>query len=201
MARRPSHVVAALSRPEGRDVIWQAIRKLRMFTILHVEHETRINTDTIKSYLHGLTHAGYLAVVSKSHRDGRGRQTPQVWKLERDAGVEAPRVTRDGKPVVQGQARQQMWVTMRALKTFTYVDLAASASTEACQVAVPDAKDYCKHLAQARYLVVAEPGRSRKPAVYRFVKYTGPKAPQVQRIQQVFDPNLKRVVTAQEARA
>lgn len=194
VARKPSDVLAALPRPQGRDAIWSAIRKCRKFTAFELEHECRCNLGTIKTYLTGLTAAGFLAREFRARRDGKGKYARSEWKLVRDVGVEAPRVTRIGAEVTQGRARQQMWVAMRTTKVFTHPELSLTASTELCVVNVEDCKVYVQTLARAGYLVVSERGRSRHPAVYRFIKNTGPKAPQIQRIKQVFDPNLRRVM-------
>lgn len=194
MARKPVDVLAASARPQGRDAIWVAIRKCRKFTVLELEHECRANLGTIKTYLDGLTAAGYLRVAQQGYRDEKGQYTQATWVLVRDVGVIAPRVTRTGAPVTQGNARQQMWVAMRASKTFTHPELAFTASTEHCVIDVEDCKKYVQALARAEYLVLVERGRPQHPAVYRFVKNTGPKAPQIQKVQQVWDPNLKQVM-------
>jgi hypothetical protein len=224
MARKPADVIATAPRPQGRDVIWAAIRKLREFTLLELEHKTRINTRTIRTYIEGLTRAGYLEVgdtnivvadddgnvvisgngnvavagtgntVMVSARDGAGKFTAAWWRLIRDVGIGAPRVTRAGKPVTQGQSRLQMWRAMRSARTFTYGELAYIASTDTCVVSEVDAKSYTLLLARAGYLAVIEHGRPRHQTVFRLARNTGPKPPQIQRFKQVWDPNLKQVM-------
>ncbi|MBI2801279.1 MAG: hypothetical protein HYX63_13540 [Gammaproteobacteria bacterium] len=191
MARKPVDVLAASARPQGRDAIWAAIRACRQFTLLDLEHHCRANMSTIKTYLNGLTAAGYLQTTYDVNEDGRPMQ---LWRLMLDTGIEAPRVTKTGEPVTQGRARQQMWQTMRAIKAFTHPDLALSASTELCLVDMDDCKSYVHALARAGYLTVEQRGRPYHPALYRFVKNTGPKAPQIQKVKQVWDPNLKQVM-------
>jgi hypothetical protein len=194
MARKPAHVLAAAPRPQGRDAIWSAIRTCRKFTVLDLEHHCRANVGTIKTYLEGLTNAGYLRITRQRSRDALGHWTEGMWELIRDVGVVAPRVTRAGAPVTQGNARQQMWVAMRATKTFTHPELAYIASTEHCVIDIEDCKKYVQMLARAGYLVLVERGRPQHPAVYRFTRNTGPKSPQIQKVQQVWDPNLKQVM-------
>lgn len=194
MARRPSHLLAAAPRPQGRDVIWAAIRKLRDFSLLDLEHETRVKVATIRTFVRGLVRAHYLEVSAAAHRDENGRQIAFRWRLVKDTGVEAPRVTRDGKPVTQGQSRQQLWRAMRSARTFTHGELAYIASTDTCVVSEVDAKSYVLLLARAGYLVVIEKGNPRHQSVYRLAKNTGPKPPQIQRFKQVWDPNLKQVM-------
>lgn len=196
MPRKPVHLTATAARPQGRDVIWAAIRKLGTFTTLDLEGETHVKEATIRTYVMGLERAGYLQRIDNAPGRIPGAIRAARWKLSNDVGVEAPRVTRQGKPVTQGGAREQMWRTMRILGTFTYRDLAIQASTETQPVAEDDAKSYCRYLDRAGYLRLTEKGGPGKLNVYRFItaRYTGPKPPMVQRVRQVFDPNLNQVV-------
>jgi hypothetical protein len=190
MARKPAHLASAGGKTTGRQGIWEAIRAMRTgITVKALSVATDIHEATIRTYFNGLVAAGYIAEGA----------------LVRDTGIEAPRVTRDGRPVTQGAAREQMWRTMRMLSgDWSWRDLAVAASTEAVPVAEADAADYCAHLAKAGYLAVTDCGRGAvkgvkgggAPTRYRFVRarYSGPKPPQVQRVQSVYDPNLRRVV-------
>jgi len=197
MARKPAHLEQAGPKPTGRRAVWAAIRAQRTgFTLASLGQATRIHRDTIRTYLRGLEAAGYIVRAAEE-------SAPAAYSLTRDVGIEAPRVTRDGKPVTQGLAREQMWRTMRMLKgDWSWRDLAIAASTETQPVAESDAADYCANLHRAGYLVVAEPGRAARPGLaaaatrYRFVpgRNTGPRPPMVQRLSSVFDPNLGRVV-------
>lgn len=189
--RKPADLVVDEKHPQGRDAVWAAIRKLRTFSKLDLEAETRAPLGTLQTYLRGLTLAGYLS------RSDSARLTPATWTLVRDVGVEAPRVTRDGKTVTQGDASQRMWQTMRIVKQFTLAELVAVA-----QVDYLAARSYVRLLLRARYLrstIEAVPRRGRQ-AQYRLVPAldTGPRAPMIQRIRQVWDPNLQRVMWPQE---
>lgn len=206
MARKPVDLIAAAARPEGRQVIWGAIRTLRhSITVSQIEDVTRIKEATIRTYVRGLERAGYLRKIA--HACERATHVPgsfeaAVYELINDCGVEAPRVTRNGEQVTQGRAREQMWRTMRVLREFSWRELAVQASTEEQQVKPEDARDYIKHLHAAGYLACARPAKpGHKPgtgtlAQYRLLpsKYTGPQPPMIQRVKQVFDPNLGRVV-------
>lgn len=195
MARRPVHLTSAGKRPEGRQVVWEAIRRLRTFKISDLEDKTRITEETIRTYVTGLTRAGYLEREDYERAPGEPFQ-PSVWRLLRDVGIEAPRVRKDGSVVTQGRGREQLWRTIRILGEFDYRELAIQASTEVHQIAMKEAQTYCQYLHRAGYLVdiiAAVPGR---PARYRLLpsRYSGPQAPQIQRIRQVWDPNLQQVV-------
>ena len=168
---------------------------------MDIEDSTRIKPATILSYLTGLTKAGYLKRIpgKKNTKNSQGCNIIErlsQWELINDIGVEAPRVTKTGKPVIQGNKRENMWRTMKVVKQFTSRQLAINATTESCKVGFADSKDYCRYLAYAGYLAVVKKGLGQQQTVYKFMKSknTGPKPPMIQRIKQVFDPNLGEVV-------
>lgn len=187
-----------------RDAIWAGIRELRHeFTINDLESKTRASKDTIKNYLSGLVIAGYIERLDRLHRQptlGAARITTAftsyLYSLLKDVGVEAPRVDRKGNPVTQGLARENMWRTMRIIKRFNIRHLVVHASTEETPVKESDAKDYIKYLKAAGYVRIVQkraPGRS---TTFQFIeaRYSGPRPPMVQKIGQVYDPNLREVV-------
>lgn len=184
----------------GRDGMWEAMRKLHRFTALDIEHQTRCVLGTIKTYLQSLKKAGFIEIVDHVHEAKHGLQSAGKWKaavyeLKRDS-LDTPRVKRNGEVVTMGTGREQMWRTMRAIKVFTYIDLALHSSTEECLVSEPDARHYIKYLKRAGYIVEIEKAKPPKPARYQFVpgSYTGPRPPMVQRTLQVYDPNINAVV-------
>lgn len=195
MARKPVHLTEAGGKPQGRQAIWEAIRRLKEFTARALVFGTDIHPRTITAYLAGLEAAAYLERITG------GSIGTATYRLIRDTGIEAPRVTGDGRPVIQGAARAAMWRSMKMLRgEFTAPDLAVAASTEETPVAETDARDYCKHLAAAGYLQVMRKGlpgaKKGQGNRYRFVpaRDTGPKAPMVQRVKTVWDPNERRIV-------
>lgn len=196
MPRKPVHLMASARRPEGRQVIWQAIRRLHRFSLHDLERATRIHETTLKTYLVGLTNAGYLARVDAEEPAAEVRYQPAYWSLVRDIGIEAPRVRKDGTEVTQGRGREQMWRTMRIIGEFNAGELAVQASTEEHRVDPAEAKHYCHYLYKAGYLARTQAARRGSLARYRLLpsRYTGPQPPQIQRIRQLWDPNLGRVV-------
>ncbi len=180
----------------SREALWAAMRRLRRFTVRQVTEETRLGQDTARDYVRGLEAAGYLARVGTvATGSGTVGARAVVYELVRDVGVEAPRVRKDGTEVTQGRGREQMWRTMKVLGEFSARDLAVHASTEAHAVSLEDAKHYIRYLVKAGYVAVVL-GRKGEPYRYRLLpsKNTGPRAPMIQRVRQVFDPNLGRVV-------
>ena len=187
MARKPIDQ----TRPEEkRQAVWEALRTLPEFTVTELAHHTRLGKATIRDYLIGLERAGYLEKIAQG-----GPGAASIWRLSRDAGRHAPRVTKNGAPVSMGQGRLQMWRAMRVLGRFTAQDLAIHASTEEHQVATNEAVTYCRFLWRAGYLTQQGPH-------YQFVRrrYSGPKPPMIQRVKQVYDPNLEQVVWSQGGR-
>ena len=175
--RRPVDKLAETGQQPPRIALWAAIRRLREFRVCEVRDDARVNNATTRDYLAGLLAAGYLS------RDGG------VYTLVRDVGVEPPRVTRDGRPTRNGAASEAMWRAMRILRGFTARELAAHCSTPEVPISDIYARDYCRFLARAGYLR-SHDGR------YQMVpgRATGPRAPQIQRVKQVWDPHERRVV-------
>lgn len=183
--------LAAKGGAYGRQAMWEAMRALRRFTLADLDH-LNVERDTIKTYVRSLVQGGYLNAERQAGTGGR--YAPAAYELVRDVGLEAPRLRRNGTPVLQGQAREQMWRAMKMLGQFTPRDLSVTASTEAVAVNEEDAKSYVKHLFAAGYLAVLRPGKPpRTQGLYRLAKNTGPKPPMVTRAKVVFDPNLGRI--------
>lgn len=201
--RQPIHLQAA-GRLTPRERVWMAIRELRQdFSQYQLARRADVDDGTVATYLRSLVKAGYIERTGARVRSVEGATVspaafPEyLYRLARDVGVEAPRLTRDGHEVTQGRSREQMWRAMKALKTFTAAELAYAASTDEHRVSEEDAKDYLKHLRRAGYLGLAAPHvPGRAQARYQFIaaRNTGPKAPMVQRVKQVYDPNLGKVV-------
>ncbi|MGE4334567.1 MAG: hypothetical protein AB7E55_01150 [Pigmentiphaga sp.] len=164
----------------GRDALWAAIRRLKAFTVAEVRRETRASKGQAADYVACLLAAGIVERIESE----RGR-----YVLVQDRGPVAPRVREDGSAVTQGIGRLRMWRAMKVLGTFTPRELAIHSTLEDHAVAEKEADDYCRHLAHAGYL-------ARRGGSYLFLvsRYTGPKPPMIQRVKQVYDPNIGKVV-------
>ncbi len=170
---------------DSRDALWAAIRTRETFTIPAIREVTRLGYDTVREYILGLEAAGYVA------RAGGGGSVGQaVLYLALRLPHEAPRVRSDGTPVTQGQGREQLWRTIPILKEFSPRELALASSIEEHTVSEAEAKHYCLYLHRAGYLARITTGRYRHLPSRR----SGPLPPQIQRIRQVWDPNLGAVV-------
>lgn len=189
MSRHPAD---KLRPDQSRQAIWDIIRRDKTVALNQVYKEIRLSLDTVRDYLYGLTAAGYL--------ERNMPNTTWLYTLIKDNGQEAPRVRKDGTPVTQGLAREQMWRALGIFgqkgRTFTVRDLTLFASTRDIPVAEADVKAYCYHLHLSGYLQEVTPGSPGKLTVYRmlFSKWTGPKPVQIQRTRRCFDPNTGTVV-------
>lgn len=170
-------------RPSNRQAVWDYIRAhARGFDLEGIVRKTDIHQRTVESYLEGLAKAGYIAAEGK---------TPHCYKLMRDTGVEAPRVKSDGSPARSVLGQEAIWRSMRTLKTFDKHDLA-----ETSDVPLRTAQSYLTMLLPAGYLRIVMAGKPGHAARYQLILNTGPRPPMIQRVKQVFDPNLGKVVWA-----
>lgn len=204
MPRKPAHLLPA-GCLSSRDRVWAAIRTLKQFTLTDIWCKARVHQATSKPFVDGLVRAGYvreLGSVNFIAKSAVVAVDEMLYELARDAGVIAPRVRRDGSAVTQGLGREQLWRTARILKEFDARELALAASTDRVRVAHSEANHYCSYLQRAGYFAIARASKPGTAARYRFVpaRYTGPRAPMIQRVRQVYDPNLGEVTWAQDAR-
>jgi hypothetical protein len=116
----------------------------------------------------------------------------RTYRLLKDS-LDAPRILPDGTVTDVHPGTQRMWNTIRARKVFNLSDLHALSSTTRHPVARSAAAQYLKYLEYAGYVRKVE-GKEISRATYRIVKNTGPKAPVIQRVRQVWDPNVRKVV-------
>lgn len=193
--------MAALAKPTGRrpadqsvagrQEMWLALKRVpENITISGIANEAKVHRSTVLRYLKALTAAGYLSA------NPAPQGQPGTWVLIRDVGHHAPRVRADGSAVTQGEITRQLWQAMIGLKDFDFRDLMHGSSID-----IPEAtaKDYCKRLLAAGYLRVlrkADP-HAHRIARYRLIRPSGPNAPQVQRVRQVYDPNTGAVYAAE----
>lgn len=186
MSRRPVDVVAKSRDPEGRQVIWDEMRALGgTFTREQINKATMITPQTIGAYIECLVAGGYLERIEGGE--------VLSWRIVKDCH-HAPRLRRDGSPAKSGGGTENMWRTMRMAGQFTPRDVAAMATTDTVTVAESTAKQYCAKLLACGYLRVVQkaiPGK--RQATYRLIRNSGPKAPMIQRVRVVFDPNTNSV--------
>lgn len=180
---------------QTRQAIWAAVRQLDLyyptFTAAQVHGALPGATprSRVYDYLAGLCAGGYLARVPMQGADRR----VVYYRLERDAGIEAPRVTKGGGSVTHGRAREALWTALRVLRAPMGVrELIAHASGLDLVVTKANALDYLRWLTRGGYC--AKQVRPDRTGLYLLVRNTGPLPPQVQRSKQLWDPNTRQVV-------
>lgn len=172
----------------GQARYWEVMRELSVrgsWTIRDVHGRCNGDRREVGDYVRRLVKAGYVQAVGEAPGSG----TPAVLYTLSKGGQEPPRVREDGTECPPTR-RENMWRAMRMIKAFTLADLVAAASTEEVMISAEDAKDYVRYLTRAKYLRRI-PGRL---VVWRIINDTGPLPPQVQRVRQVWDPNLRQIM-------
>ncbi len=176
---------------KGYEAIWQHIlnHKGKTFSVHDIEIHTNVDKETVRDHIKRFMRGGYIEQVENNLIKNN------IYRLCNPVKI-APRLNRKGAESTQGLGREQMWRTMKMLGIFSKHDLAVHASTTSIQVKVTTAEDYIKFLNRAGYLVQIKKSKGKCPAEYRFLtsKNTGYKAPMIQRVKNVYDPNLKKVV-------
>ena len=186
---------APIAARTPRERLWAAMRELRVFTrrqLLAAVNKGATLQDAVtvsiaSDYLASLVRAGILCM----ERDGRVASAA-TYVLAKDVGVRAPRVRKNGE-LLPESGRTRMWRAAHVLRQFGLRELVAAASLPGAAIALSEADGYCRWLVRAGYLLARGKEYVMVPA-----RYTGPKAPQILRIQQLYDPNLGKVVLSNE---
>ena len=173
-----------------RQRIWEAIRSSSTeFTTDGISRRSKVELDIVRSYMKSLALGGWISISSKG-----GIGQPNIFTLQRDNGIEAPRVRKDGSEVVQGSVNEAMWGAICVLMEFTSQQIA-----EISGASPATAKTYCRMLAKAGYLQPISKGKGVGKGgittVWQSVRSrnSGPRAPMITRLKAVYDPNLHEV--------
>lgn len=185
-----------------RNMAWTCMRENRdSFTMAMLVKASGGGREALRSFLKTLAAGGFIECLTP---DGSPLGTVKEYRLIRDNGVEAPRLSADGSPSLVGRGHEQMWRTLRMLpQALNFNELAGHASTAEVPVAPEAAHSYLKLLHKAGYLDVvqeAKGGRNGTHARYRLraICNTGPRPPVIRRLEVIYDPNLRKVVYSPE---
>ena len=176
-----------LTKPRNRrQEIWDALRDNRekFLTVKELAEITDSKETTVYAYLKSLFRGGFIGV-----QQGFVFSRALGYRLERDAGAEAPRLKPDGTPC-KGTATEAMWRTMKILKTFDFDALIANVNMTH-KLTRATAKRYTKALEDAGYLVNIGSARHK---TFKLVKNTGSQPPMLLAVKEVFDPNINEIV-------
>ncbi|MDK9690575.1 hypothetical protein [Azospira sp.] len=212
MPRKPAHL-EMIGGKSPRQRIWEAIRarRDREFCQTELAGAAKVSQQVVWEYCSVLVKAGYLKVV-REEKANKGIVSTKWLRLVKDNGVEAPRLTKDGKPTVRGAINENLWRAMRNQAQmggdFNSIEIAFMATTPTVKVSADTAKSYITALLQAAYLeetVPARNGAGGSKARYQLRrknpktgKEPGPRPPIVQHLTSVYDPNIGAVVWREE---
>lgn len=195
--KKPIHL-AMTGGKLPRQRMWEAIRVLAKsevaLTTYNVARRSGEDDEAARSYLLSLAKAGIVKKVAVKGRDS-------TWSLLKDEGAEAPRVNKKGERLPL-EAVECIWRALRILGELTAAEAASQAAAGGAPISENGARIYLQGLAQAGY-TVRSGGTPGIPASYRLLpaRYSGPLHPIYQRssYEQVYDPNLDKVVWAKGA--
>lgn len=195
-ARKPVQLELIGGKPP-RQRVWEQIRKNRLkFQGQDMAHRAGVDGDTAHTYLRSLEAGGFIVRLNET----QGMNAD--YQLIKDNGIEAPRLTKDGRPVTQGLGQEAMWRCLRMLGALDYRQLASHASSSGVDVKEASAKRYVAALKKAGYLQVVQPAGRKlgKLEILQLIPRmdTGPRPPQIQRVGVVYDPNLNKIMHADE---
>lgn len=193
MSRQPSHVPPGLT---GRDLTWDVMRELRTFTVDDLCKRTRLKRGSVDDYVQALVKAGIVARSGNRPSPlGNAGSFPRAeYSVAAVAlPLEAPRVRKNGT-LIPASGRQRMWRVAGILKEFSARDLASAASLPEAPVSRHEAQYYADWLVRGGYLRSAGSGRY----VSIDSKRHGPRAPMIQRVRRLLDPNTGEIVCESE---
>ncbi|RKV77974.1 MAG: HTH domain-containing protein [Neisseria sp.] len=179
--------VTTLTKPRNRrQEIWNCLRgnKDRFLTLSEIAEACQLSGNTVYGYLKSLNKGGFVSVQKEA-----GIGSPCRYRLERDTGMDAPRLSDDGQPL-KCPVTEALWRTMRILKTFDLDGLTAHVNMTH-PVSRSMVRVYAQHLEKAGYL--KNTGNARKKS-FVLLKNTGSKAPQLLAVREVYDPNINEIV-------
>jgi predicted transcriptional regulator len=195
MGRRPGDPTRQRQQPEGRTLIWRAIRFLRQFDLEELESTSGQSHANVQKYVLRLAKAGYLRLTTKA--DGQPGKA-NTYRLIRNTGQFPPMPEKTGGVFdlnlnqVFGDefllspetGRCKAWEKMRQSDTFTVAELATVMS-------LSGARAFVGRLNACGYLerIEAHGGEYYR---YRLVRDTGPSCPIVKRQGSIYDPNLNQ---------
>lgn len=202
MAQRPIDVFTKVQARvhRGQQGIWEAVRHLSQdgarWHRKDVVDLARDHVRTIRDYLNRLERAGIVGIDETD---------PEMRYLAQDPGPAAPRVRADGSAAREpGLGQDYLWRGMMMSPSgFTIKELAITSRTEEVSITLATARTYVRRLHQAGYLDLLSGVSGSFTAIYVLKRSmrTGPRAPMIQRVKAVWDPNLCRhvgVATANE---
>lgn len=180
-----------------RQRAWEQIRKHREgFQLDTIAKLAEAEKDTVNRYILCLERGGYIVKLT----DGPFEKAD--YQLIKDTGIEAPKLNSQGELVTMGLAQEAIWRCLRMLGPLDAKQIISHVKAADIEITQDNVRRYLRALKKAGYLKVvhaAVPYR-RKPEVVALIPRmnTGPRPPQIQRVGVVYDPNINKVMHADE---
>ncbi|MDO9527116.1 MAG: hypothetical protein Q7J57_16515, partial [Gemmobacter sp.] len=147
---------------------WALAQRIGIFGYAEIAAELSISMEAATKIVRGWESEGRISIKSGGNASGRKR-----FAVAADHRPPQGRV---------GAVAQQLWQSMRGLKQFSPVDLAAHCRAD-LGVTPAEASEYCQALLRAGYLRVARlAAPPARPAIYALIRNTGPRAPRERRV-------------------
>lgn len=173
----------------ARQATWERMcvltRDAGSFSVRDVRGGTGFRSDTqVRAFVEELCGAGHVVETTAS-----GTSTARMYRVARRSSIVPP-------PGGCDTQTANLWRTIRMLKAFSTADLQIAASTEDVPVTLPMTQRFLSHLVRAGYLTLVTKARAGRSATYQLKAHmnTGPKAPVIRKVKEVFDPNREQVV-------
>lgn len=194
--RRKPAQLEMIGGKSPRQRIWEEIRQSPDdFECYRVSKRANVDLDSFLSYVKCLIAGGYVKQVE----NGRKRDQ-RTYQLIKNSGAEAPRVDKHGNPVKQGQGVECVWRTLRMMGELDVALLCQHVSLAGIDIKESTVKRYICALRKAGYLDTTLPSTPHRMERFRLklTMNTGPRPPQVQNVKTVYDPNLNKVMYAED---
>lgn len=180
-------MAGAKRKAANRERMWNITQAHEEITAHELSAASGFSVDTAAKALRDWVRSGHVTEAGK-------RGARKCFKLTGKAG-KPPVMGEDGNPVIlNATAEERMWFAMRKSGgVFSANDVSMWANSESLPVSVSDAGKYCRSLLDAGYLrcEVKADGKGR-PALYRMIRDTGPRAPIERRMRGLLDPNTNQ---------
>ena len=180
-----------------RQRVWEQIRLHReSFYIATIAQQAEVEVDTARRYIHCLDKGGFLVKVAGAEFE------KAEYQLLKDTGIEAPKLNAQGQLVTMGLAQEAIWRCLRMLGALDAFQILNHVTAAGIDIKLDNVRRYLRALKKAGYLKLIRPAipAQRKPEVLALIPRmnTGPRPPQIQRVGVVYDPNLNKVMHAED---
>lgn len=181
-----------------RQRMWEAIRTINgTFFAIDIAQLSGCELANVYHYLRSLTKALFVTVEEVATTKRKGDRLSKRYTLIKNTGIEAPRINAKGETVLASPKFEVLWRTLRILNSVTTNQLVDHAEAAGLTITKRSVNIYTKALLDSGYINVTGKEGSRvfslKPSMN-----TGPRPPQLQSIKAVYDPNLNKVMHAED---